>query len=205
MLFLHRFDFFFGIQCENTDVFFAVLVAAVNPKLVESIGRGLLGIKPDVALFGLAEFAAIGFGDERAGEGESLAVGLATNQLGTGGDIAPLVAATHLQLAVVMLIQVQEIVTLHQLVREFGERHAVAFAVEAFLHGILGHHVVDCDVLANVANEVKERKLTHPVVIVNQYGGIVASLVEIKELLQLFSDTGLVVTQGVGIQQVALL
>ena len=113
---LHRLNLLFAEEGEDADIFLAVLVAAVEPELVKVVRGGLGGIEPDVALLGLTELAAVGLGDERTGEGEGLAVGLAANQLGAGGDVAPLVGAAHLQLAVVVLVQIHEVVTLHQLI-----------------------------------------------------------------------------------------
>ena len=60
---------------EYLDVSFRVLVAYVQPELVELVRGGLLRIEPDVALFRLSELCSVGLADEWAGEGER--VGLA--------------------------------------------------------------------------------------------------------------------------------
>ena len=99
----------------------------------------------------------------------------------------------------------QEVVALNQLVGELGERHAVALAVEAFLHGVFGHHVVDSDALADVADEIEEREFLHPVVVVDQRGGVRGVGVEVEQFGQLAFDRLLIVTQGLFVEQVALL
>lgn len=117
-------------------------------------------------------------------------------RLRAGGDVAPLVGAAQLDFAVHRLVEVQEVVALNQLVGEFGERHAVALAVEAFLHGVFGHHVVDGDALADVADEIEEREFLHPVVVVDQRGGVRGVGVEVEQFGQLAFDRLLIVTQG---------
>jgi len=100
-----------------------VLVGDVEPELVELVGRGQPGVEPDVPFLGFAELGAVGLGDERAGEGVSLAAGLAAYEFGPRGDVAPLVGATHLQAAVLRVVQVKVIVALQELVGELAERH----------------------------------------------------------------------------------
>ena len=94
---------------------------------------------------------------------------------------------------------------MYELVGELGERHAVALAVEALLHGVFGHHVIDRDALADVADEVEERELLHPVVVVHQTGGVRRIGVEVEQLGQLPLDGLLVVAQRRLVEQVALL
>ena len=66
-------DFFFGQGGEDFDVFFGVGVGDVEPELVEFVWGCVARVEPDVTAFGLAEFAAVGFGDEGACEGECFA------------------------------------------------------------------------------------------------------------------------------------
>ena len=104
-----------------------------------------------------------------------------------------------------MLVEVQEVVSLNQLVGELGERHAVAsFAGEALLYRILAHHVVYGDVLTHVADEIEERELLHPVVVVYQLGTVGRVAFEVEELSQLRLDALLVVAKGCLVEQVAL-
>ena len=100
----------------------------------------------------------------------------------------------------------QEVVALQQLVGELGERHALLeLAVEAALDAVLGHHVVHGDALADVACEVEEGEVLHPVVVVDELGGIGRIAVEVEEARQLLADAGHVVAQRGLVQQVALL
>ena len=121
MFFDKGFAFFLADKGKDLDVLFGVGIAHVQPELAEFVGRGVFGRQPNIAAFGLAKFAAVGLGDERAGEGISFAAVGTTNQFGTGGDVAPLVATAHLQFAVFGGIQVQKVVTLQQLISKFGE------------------------------------------------------------------------------------
>ena len=192
-------------QREDADVALGVVVAHVEPELVEFVGRGVARVEPHVAALGLAELRAVGLRDERAGDGVGLAAGLAADELRAGGDVAPLVGAAELKTAVERLVEVEEVVALHQLVGEFGERHAVALAIEAFLDRILGHHVVHGDELADVADEAQEGELLHPVVVVHQQRGIRGVGLEVEELRELTPDRLLVAAERRLVEQVALL
>ena len=198
-------DGLFIEQREDFDVTLGVLVGGVEPELVELVGRCVARVEPYVAALGLAELGAVGFGNQRAGEGESLAAGLAADQLRAGGDVAPLVGAAELQFATYGFVQVQEVVGLHELVGEFGERHPFAFAVEAFLYRIFGHHVVHGNQLADVADEIQEGDSLHPVVVVHQHRRVGSVRFEIEQLGELFLDRLLVVAEGLFVEQVALL
>ena len=94
-----------------------------------------------------------------------------------------------------MLVEVQEVCALHELVGELGERHAVAFAVEALLDGVFRHHVVDGDAFADVPDEFEERKIFHPVVVVDHLRGIRGFRREIHQAAQLLLDSFLVAVQ----------
>ena len=92
------------------------------------------------------------------------------NHFHSGGDVSPLVCSAELHLDPTILIEIQEIVALEKLVAEFGEGHSLAgIAGETLLDGILAHHVIDGDKLADVAGEVYEGVILHPVVVVHQF------------------------------------
>ena len=113
------------------------------------------------------------------------------------------VVAAELQLHAEFLILVEEIIALEQLVGEFGEAEPVTcLAVEPLLHAVLGHHVVDGDVLAD---EVEEGKVLHPVIVVDHLGLVRIAAVEVKELAYLLLDYLLVMVKGLRIEEVALL
>ena len=105
-----------------------------------------------------------------------------------------------------MLIQVQEVIALKQLIAELSERHAmVGVGSQALLHAVLSHHVVNCDVLAYVANEIQERELLHPVIVVHQDCMVRSIAIEVKEVRQLSLNRLLVVAKRLLINQLALL
>ena len=118
-----------------------------------------------------------------------------------------MVGAAQLQLAVLMLVEVEVVVALQELVGELGERHALGtiLARETTLYRILRHHIVDGDELADVANEVKEREVLHPVVVVDELGVVGSIALEVEELGQLLADAFLVVTKHRLIDEHALL
>ena len=158
---------------EYLDVSLCVIVADVHPELIELIRAGVFAAQPDITALGLAELTAVGFGDKRTGEGVGFVAGNFLNELGTGGDVAPLVRTAHLEFAVLMLVQIDKIVSLQQLVGELGERHTLAeLAVEALLDAVFGHHIVDGDEFADVSREIKEGVVLHPVVVIDQFGGV---------------------------------
>ena len=190
---------------EDLDIALGIQIADIQPELVELVRAGALRVEPDVALLGLAELAAVRLGDQRAGQGVGLFAQHAADQLRAGGDIAPLVGAAELQVHVAVLVEPEEIVALQQLVGELGEAHALArIAAEALLHRILAHHIVDRDKLSDIAGEVDEGVVLHPVVVVHQLGLVGSVALEIQEAGELGLDALHVVGQGGFVQQVAL-
>ena len=196
-----------GEYGEYLDVFLGVGVGYVQPELVELVGRRAVGVEPYVAPLGLAEFRAVGLGDERAGNGVGVVLAEhAADQLCAGGDVAPLVGAAQLKAASLLLVEVEEVVALEKLVGEFGERHPLArFARKTLLHGVLGHHVVDGQILAHVADKVEECVVLHPVVVVHEDGGVGGVAVEVEEAGQLTLDGLLVMAQCSHVEELALL
>ena len=105
-----------------------------------------------------------------------------------------------------MLVEVQEVVALQQLVGEFRERQSItSCTVQTLLHAVLGHHVVDGNMLTYFTGKIKERKVFHPVIVVDHLCSIFVLRLKIKELGHLLLDTLLVVTQRLFVQQIALL
>ena len=192
---------------EDLDVALGVLIADVEPELIESVGRGAVRVEPNVAALRLAELLAVSLGDEGACEAEGLGVVAegAADELRARRHVAPLVVAAELQAHAVVLIEVEEVVALEELISELRERQSVARrTVEALLHAILGHHIVDGDVLAYVAHEVEELIVLHPVVVVDQLRFVRLVAVEVEELADLLLDRLLVVVERVAVEEVAL-
>ena len=176
---------------EDLDPFHVIFITGIQPELIELIGACFFRIQPYVALFRFPEFPTIGFGDQRTGKGIGLTAGLASDQFGARDDIAPLVAATHLEFAFLVLMEPVVVISLHQLVGEFGITES-GFALDPFAHTVLGHHVVDRDVLADVTQELEDRERGGPVVIVDEPRRI-RGHAEVEELGQLRLDAGDVV------------
>ena len=164
----------------------------------------LARIEPDGAGFGLAELGAVGVGDEREGEAKDGAPELLAGEVDAGGDVAPLIAAADLQLAVVVAAEDVEIEGLEQHVAELGVADADLAVFHAGADAFLGHHLVDGEVLADVAQEIEEADGGGPVGVVHQAGGVGRG-VEVEQAAELFLDPGDVVGQDFLGEQLALL
>ena len=70
---------------------------------VELIWRSVARVEPDVSGLCLAELATVVLRNRRAGQCKYLPTVRTANQFGTSGDVTPLVAATHLELAACLL------------------------------------------------------------------------------------------------------
>ena len=108
------------------------------------------------------------------------------DQLDAGKDVAPLVRAAHLQIAAIVIVQHEVVVRLEQHVTEFRVRDAL-FAGHPGRHGLLGQHVVDGEVLADIPEEVRHPDLAQPVSVVDDTGGVGLD-VKIQEMGELELD-----------------
>ncbi len=194
-------------KSEYLDVPLSILVAYVQPELIELVRRSLLRIKPYVAFFGLAELRPVSLLHERAGESECIGFPEhPADEFHSRRDVAPLVASAQLQANALVLIKPQVIVALKQLVAEFSERHALTRIVrETLLHRILGHHVVDGDMFADIPDEVQECVILHPVVVVHKLSLIRSVRIEIQDLRKLLANALDVMMQSLLVQQFPLL
>ena len=99
----------------------------------------------------------------------------------------------------------EEVIALQQLVGELREGEPIAcLAVQALFHTVLGHHVVHRDMFAHLACKIEEGKVFHPVVVVDQFGGIGCIGVKVEEMRQLLFDALHVVAQHLLGEQVTL-
>ena len=198
---------FFALQVgKDLDVAFGFFIAHIEPELIERIGCGAVAIKPNIALLRFAKLLTVGFRDEGAGEGEGFVVAakLAADEFRSGGDVAPLVGAPHLEFAALLLVEVEEVVALEQLIGKFGKRHTFGkFAVETALHAVLRHHIIDGDALSDFACKVEEGIVFHPVVIVDEFGGIGSIAFKVEKARQLGFDASHVVAQRFFVEEVA--
>ena len=192
---------------EDADIALCLIVSHVEPELIEGIGRGALGVEPNVATLRLAKLLAIGLRDERTGDTEGFYVVAqsAMDQLSTRRHIAPLVVATQLQPDAMLAVEMEKVVTLEELVGKLCKGKSVARrTVETLLHALLRHHIVDSDVLTHLAGKVEEGEVLHPVVVVDHLGLVGRRAVEVKKLGCLLLDGLLIVVERLGVKEIAL-
>ena len=109
--------------------------------------------------------AAVSSGHEKAW---TCSPRLAPDQVDAGDDVAPLVGSADLDRAAEVVVQPQVVVGLQQHVAELGERDAV-LGVDPHLDALAGEHLVDRDVLADVAQELEDRDRLRPVAVVDEF------------------------------------
>jgi hypothetical protein len=95
------------------------------------------------------------------------------DEIDSRGDVAPLIAAAHLQSAAVPVEQLQEVVRLQHEIAELGVRNAI-FAFETTAHRFFLQHVVDGEMLAGVAEKRDEIDRRQPVGVVDDARGVLA-------------------------------
>jgi len=177
-------------------------IVGLNPELTELIRRRPLGGQPHrLARRRLAELVSIGAQHEWMGEGVGCIAEPAPNELDPGNDVAPLVAASGLQLHVVGLVEVAEVVGLQQHVAELGVTDAV-LALDAAAHRVLRRHLVHREVLADVTEKLQHRDRRSPVGVVDQ-GGLERAGLEVQQFDELALDAFDVAAQGLGVEQIA--
>ena len=171
--------------------------------MVKLVNAGARGIEPHGAGFGLAELSAVGVGDERESEAVNGFGKFTAREVDSGGDVAPLIAAADLQVAVVRLFEVKEIERLQKHIRKFGVTDADVAVFHAGADAFFGDHCVDGEMLADVAQEIEQRDGVRPVGIVEQLGGVFGGL-KIEELGELHLHRGDVGGEQFGRKQIAL-
>ena len=131
-------------------------VLAVQPELIERERRRQLRIEEHRARLALAVFLAGGVGQQRRRHAVDGASRQPPHEIDARHDVAPLVGRAALQPAAVALVQLEEVVRLQQHVRELGVRDPLLARLEARLDGVALDHLVDREVLADVAQEVQQ-------------------------------------------------
>ncbi|MNE74712.1 hypothetical protein D3C80_1708080 [compost metagenome] len=89
-----------------------------------------------------------------------------TGQVDTGGDVTPLIGAADLQRHAVQFIQTGKVITLQQVVREFGKGDALIVAVQTLFDRFLVDHLIDGEVLADVTQEGQHIHVAKPVIVI---------------------------------------
>ena len=115
---------------------------------------------------------------------------LPANQFGAAQHVAPLVIASELHIAAVVLEQVVEIVGLHGHVVELQEAQAL---LHPLLEALCPEHIVHGEAGTDVPDEVDIVQVQQPVSIVHHLG---LALTELNEPLHLLFEAGTVVVDG---------
>ena len=105
-------DALLGEEREDAQVADHVGVHRAQEELVEVVAARLAGVEEYGVAFALAELDAVGVADERERETVCLDPAQTVDEIGAGGDVAPLVASSDLERAAVGVVEVQEVVAL---------------------------------------------------------------------------------------------
>ncbi len=178
-------------------------VGQVDEVLIERVGRRARGIEEQRPVDALAELLAVRARDEGHRQTVDGRAGTPAHEVDAGRDVAPLIRAARLQLAVQVLVQPRVVVGLQQHVAELRERDAV-LARDAAPDRLLGEHVVDRDVLADVAQEVEHAQRLGPVAVVHE-ARLARPRLEVEERRELCLDRLRVAAERLAVEQVALL
>src|SRR6266480_3407494 len=138
MLPLDQFDFGLRQKSKNPDPFCSVGIGCIQPELVELVGTGFYGIKPDISFFSFPKFSTISLCYERTGKRKCFSSCFSPDQFCAGSNISPLVTSSHLQFAIHVLIQPIKIITLHKLVSKFSIADT-CFSLDPFFNTVLCH------------------------------------------------------------------
>ena len=184
---------------EDLDVLLGIIIAYVQPELVECIRSCAVAVQPDVTALSLTELLAVCLGNQWASKAEAFCVvtQCTVNQLSTGSHVTPLVVTTQLEAHAKLLILIEEVVALEQLIGKLCERQTVtSLTIQALLYAILRHHIVYSDMLTNHTSEIKEGEVLHPVVVVHQLRLVRLIAIEVEELRYLLLDSFLVMIES---------
>src|SRR5574344_924207 len=166
-------------------VLFNKSITHIQPELIECIRSCTVTIKPDITTLSLTEFLSISLCYQRTCKTESLSLTTksTTYQLCSCCHIAPLVVTAKLQSYTIFLILIKEIISLKQLISELRKRQTItSLTIETLLNRIFSHHVINSDMLTNFTNEIKKRKIFHPIVVVNKFCFVWSISIKIQKL-----------------------
>ena len=147
----HRLDLLDRKEGQHTDALHDVIVANVSPVLIEIKGRGFFGIEPNGTRLGLAHLLALGVEEQRDGHRVGILAELAADELGSVEHIRPLIVAAELHITAVSLVELEEVVALHDHIVELKEGEP---SLKALLVALGGQHTVDREAGADVAQKL---------------------------------------------------
>ena len=187
---VHLVDLLEGQERQHADALEDIVIADVSPVLIELVRSRLLRVEPDSAVGGLAHLLALGVHEERDGHRVCVFAELLADELGARQHVGPLVVAAELHVAAVVLVQVVEVVGLHDHIVELEE-------AEALLHSLLvalgTKHVVDGELSADFTEQFDVIELQEPVRVVDHDRFAFA---ELDESLHLSLEAVTVVLDG---------
>ncbi|RPK41748.1 hypothetical protein EES40_20220 [Streptomyces sp. ADI93-02] len=161
-----------ALEAEDAHVRRDVPVVHIQPELVERVRRRHLRVEPDGAALGLAELGAVGLHHQRRRQRVDVGARLqAVDQVDPRREVAPLVAAALLEGAAVAPVQLQEVHALEELVAELRVADAL-LRLQPAGHRVLGEHLVDPEVLADVPEELDRGQARGPVQVVHHGRGV---------------------------------
>ena len=156
-------------------------IADIPPVLIEVIRGGLVRIEPDCPLRRLAHLLAFRIRQKR--DGHRLGVipsQLAADQLAAGQHVRPLVIAAELHLAAEPLVQLVEIVRLHDHVVKLKEGQPL---LPSLLVALRAQHLVDREAGSDLTQQVHIVQIQQPVCVVDNPGLPLSELNEPRHLL----------------------
>ena len=179
---------------QQSQTFFNVLIPDISPVLIEFVGRGFFGVKPNGTGNGFAHFYAFAVCQQLEGHAVSGLLCFAASQLYACDDIRPLVVAAHFQHTVVSFIQFVEIVALHNHIVKFKEGQT-KLSIHTGFEAICRKHTVYGEMGTDFTQEFDIVQISQPVCVIGNDGTALA-LIEIDETGKLLFDAGYVMVDG---------
>ena len=193
---------------EDFDILLGIIITDIQPELIEGIWCCSVAIEPDITTFCLTKLLTISLCNQWTSKAVCLCfiAKCTTNKFGTSSHVTPLVITTQLQLNTVLLILIEEVVTLQKLIGKLGKAKSIAsLTIQTLLHTILSHHIVDGNMLTNQTSEVEEGEVLHPVIVVNHLSLVRLVAIKVKELAYLLFNSLLIMVKCFSIKKVTLL
>ena len=175
-------------ESEDLEVADHVGIHGAHEELVEVVVGGLSLVKEDGIPLALSELLPVAVADQGEGQPVDLFSPEPADQVRPGRDISPLVSPADLKRAAVGVIEVEEIVSLEDLVAELRKGHPAVSRLEALLDTLLRKHLGNAEVDADVTQEVNGADILVPVVVVDQDGRILPA-VKVEEAGEVFLDS----------------
>lgn len=133
-----------------------VVVWHVQEILVKLVGWCFEWIQPKcTAACALSKFSSLLVSQQGNGAAENLTLTIrfASNEISSRCDVSPLIAASNLDRALVILEQLVEVVSLKDLVAKFSERNTLLRGQTRF-YTVSSLHARNSEMLSNVAQEM---------------------------------------------------